>query len=59
MKKFNPNELLVKEVYHLMISSIAPRPIAFVGSVDDEGKHNLAPFSFFNALSYAVYTISM
>ena len=48
MKKFNPNNIPFKDFYHLMISSISPRPIAFVGSVDSDGKHNLAPFSFFN-----------
>ena len=32
-----------------MVSAIAPRPIAFVSSMDKDGKPNLAPFSFFNA----------
>ena len=48
MKKINPKKLSVKETYHLMISAIAPRPIAFVGSKDNNGDDNLAPFSFFN-----------
>ncbi len=30
---------------------IAPRPIAWVSSVDTEGVRNLAPFSFFNAVA--------
>ena len=30
---------------------IAPRPIAWVSSVDLDGVPNLAPFSFFNAIS--------
>ena len=32
-----------------MISGIAPRPIALVGSCDNNQNYNLAPFSFFNA----------
>jgi flavin reductase (DIM6/NTAB) family NADH-FMN oxidoreductase RutF len=32
-----------------MLSSIAPRPIAFASTVDKNGEPNLAPFSFFNA----------
>ena len=30
--------------YALMISGIAPRPIAFVSSVSESGVENLAPF---------------
>ncbi len=42
------NELELKEIYHLMISGISPRPIAFVGSKSSSGIDNLAPFSYFN-----------
>ena len=48
-KKFIVGELDVKSVYHLLISGISPRPIALVGSLDENGISNLAPFSFFNA----------
>ena len=48
-KKFIVEELDVKSVYHLLISGISPRPIALVGSLDENGISNLAPFSFFNA----------
>ena len=30
---------------------IAPRPIAWISTVDRDGRHNLAPYSFFNAVS--------
>ena len=30
---------------------VAPRPIGWVSSIDPEGRVNLAPYSFFNALS--------
>ncbi len=47
-KIFTTEELDVKDVYHLMISGIVPRPIAYVGTSDSKGKHNLAPYSFYN-----------
>ena len=31
--------------------AVAPRPIAFVSTVDEEGNVNLSPFSFFNLFS--------
>jgi flavin reductase (DIM6/NTAB) family NADH-FMN oxidoreductase RutF len=30
---------------------VAPRPIGWISTVDSEGRHNLAPYSFFNAIS--------
>ncbi|HET6349307.1 MAG TPA: flavin reductase family protein [Candidatus Krumholzibacteria bacterium] len=39
------------EFYAHMIRAIAPRPIAWVSTMSREGKHNLAPFSFFNGVS--------
>lgn len=39
------------DVYHLLIGIVTPRPIAWVTTVDPEGRVNLAPFSFFNAFS--------
>jgi len=30
---------------------VAPRPIGWIGSVNADGQHNLAPYSFFNAIS--------
>lgn len=47
-KKFNPKNLDIKSNYHLMISGIVPRPIAFVSSISSKGQVNLAPYSFFN-----------
>jgi flavin reductase (DIM6/NTAB) family NADH-FMN oxidoreductase RutF len=37
------------DIYRLLISCVTPRPIAWVTSIDSEGRVNLAPFSFFNA----------
>ncbi|MDO9417093.1 flavin reductase family protein [Pararhizobium sp.] len=29
---------------------VSPRPIGWIGSIDAAGRHNLAPYSFFNAI---------
>lgn len=39
-----------KEMYVFLRDSIVPRPIAWVSTVNNEGKTNLAPFSFFNVV---------
>lgn len=39
------------ERYRFLISTVIPRPIALVSTVSKSGVGNLAPFSFFNALS--------
>lgn len=36
----------------LLTGAVAPRPIAFVSSINREGQVNLSPFSFFNVFSY-------
>ncbi|MCC6606026.1 MAG: flavin reductase family protein [Anaerolineae bacterium] len=48
--RFNPEELTNRDRYKLMIGSIVPRPIAWVSTIDAEGRPNLAPFSFFTAV---------
>src|SRR4051794_36173695 len=40
-----------QNIYKLMIGTIIPRPIAFVSSLSADGIPNLAPFSFFTAIS--------
>jgi len=32
---------------------VAPRPIAWISTLDRDGRPNLAPYSFFNAVSYS------
>lgn len=39
------------DVYKLIISGITPRPIGFISTVSKDGVRNLAPFSYFNAMS--------
>jgi flavin reductase (DIM6/NTAB) family NADH-FMN oxidoreductase RutF len=40
-----------RECYKLMVSTITPRPIAWIVSQNKAGRLNAAPFSFFNAFS--------
>jgi flavin reductase (DIM6/NTAB) family NADH-FMN oxidoreductase RutF len=30
---------------------VAPRPIGWISTADEQGRHNLAPYSYFNAIS--------
>ncbi|HEX3448339.1 MAG TPA: flavin reductase family protein [Isosphaeraceae bacterium] len=39
----------VVTVYRALVGVVTPRPIAWVTTVDGQGRVNLAPFSFFNA----------
>jgi flavin reductase (DIM6/NTAB) family NADH-FMN oxidoreductase RutF len=43
-------DLSVADAYRLMTDLVAPRPIAWVSTVDGEGRPNLAPFSYFQAV---------
>ena len=40
-------------MYPLVISSVVPRPIAFVSTLGPDGSGNLAPYSYFNVVSHA------
>ena len=51
MLSLDPKELSVQRLHQLLLGSIGPRPIAFASTIDQEGKPNLAPFSFFNVFS--------
>ncbi len=43
----DPATLDRRAAYSLFISTIVPRPIAFVSTLSPDGRPNLAPFSFF------------
>jgi flavin reductase (DIM6/NTAB) family NADH-FMN oxidoreductase RutF len=49
MFTINPKEIATPLMHSYMLSAIAPRPIAFVSTIDKAGNVNLSPFSFFNA----------
>jgi flavin reductase (DIM6/NTAB) family NADH-FMN oxidoreductase RutF len=40
-----------RDAYQWLIATITPRPIAWVSSIDPDGRTNLAPFSFFNGVT--------
>jgi flavin reductase (DIM6/NTAB) family NADH-FMN oxidoreductase RutF len=44
-------QLRPRDAYAWMISTILPRPIAWVSTVSAEGKTNLAPYSFFQGVT--------
>lgn len=46
-----PGTIPTKDLHQYLLGAVAPRPIAFVSSKDEEGRTNLAPYSFFNAFS--------
>ena len=51
MITINPKELSPAKLQGYLQSAIAPRPIAFASTMDENGKPNLSPFSFFNIFS--------
>lgn len=50
-KTIIPGTIPTPELHQYLLGSVSPRPIAFVSTIDEEGNHNLAPYSFFNAFS--------
>lgn len=49
---FSPEELTEKEQKKLLIGSVIPRPIALVTTMSKAGIINVAPFSYFNIVTY-------
>jgi flavin reductase (DIM6/NTAB) family NADH-FMN oxidoreductase RutF len=45
-----PEQIPYRDFYRILLGSVAPRPIAWVSTLN-KGHLNLAPFSFFNAVS--------
>jgi flavin reductase (DIM6/NTAB) family NADH-FMN oxidoreductase RutF len=56
--EFDPQILDPAVTYKILIGSVVPRPIAWVSSVDAEGVRNLAPFSYFMAITHDPPTIA-
>jgi flavin reductase (DIM6/NTAB) family NADH-FMN oxidoreductase RutF len=49
--KIDPADLDARGIHELMVGCIAPRPIAFVSTIGEDGVYNVAPFSFFTLMS--------
>lgn len=45
-------------MHHLLSDAVVPRPIALVSTVGPDGVQNVAPFSYFNAVSSSPPTIA-
>ena len=51
MLTIDPKEVSVAKLHSYLLTAVAPRPIAFASTIDEEGRPNLSPFSFFNVFS--------
>ena len=51
--EINLMDLETRHAHDLLTSSIIPRPIAWVSSINKDGQANLAPFSFFTGVSWS------
>lgn len=47
--KVIPGQIKTGDFHALMLSAVAPRPIAFASTINSKGVLNLSPYSFFNA----------
>jgi len=56
--QLDPQKIGAEAMYKLMIGCVVPRPIAWVSSVDADGVPNLAPFSYFMAITHDPPTIA-
>lgn len=49
--RLDPKEIQTAQLHGIMLGAVQPRPIAFASTVDENGKVNLSPYSFFNVFS--------
>ena len=50
-RTIDPRHTATRDLHQYMVGTVGPRPIAFVSTLDTEGRANVAPYSFFNAFS--------
>ena len=46
-----PREVATAKLHGYLLGAVGPRPIAFASTIDEKGRPNLSPFSFFNVFS--------
>ena len=51
MLTVDPQNTPIPQLHQYLVGAVAPRPIAFVSTMSEEGLSNLAPYSFFNVFS--------
>jgi len=49
--RIDPKDYDSRRLYYLLMSCVTPRPIAWVSTLSRDGVRNLAPFSYFNAVT--------
>ena len=50
-RTIDPRHTPTRDLHQYIVGTVGPRPIAFVSTLDTEGRANVAPYSFFNAFS--------
>ncbi|MCV6629951.1 MAG: flavin reductase family protein [Flavobacteriaceae bacterium] len=50
-KTIDPKNITTAELHGILLTAVAPRPIALASTISDDGVVNLSPFSFFNVFS--------
>ncbi|MDC0652097.1 flavin reductase family protein [Flavobacteriaceae bacterium] len=48
MFSITPKDIPTSKLHGYLLGAVAPRPIAFASTIDENGNPNLSPFSFFN-----------
>lgn len=51
MVSIRPEDVSTTKFHGYLLGAVGPRPIAFASTIDEEGRPNLSPFSFFNVFS--------
>ncbi len=51
MATIDPKEIPTGKLHGYLLGAVAPRPICFASTIDEEGNPNLSPYSFFNVFS--------
>ena len=51
MISINPKDIPTAQLHSYLLGAVAPRPIAFASTIDQDSNPNLSPFSFFNVFS--------
>lgn len=46
--KIIPGDIKTGQLHGYLLGAVAPRPICFASTIDEQGNPNLSPFSFFN-----------
>lgn len=50
-REITPGDIPHRDMHQILLSGVAPRPIALVSTISNNGIPNLAPYSFFNAFA--------